>query len=216
MLSWVELSEAVLKVETQLNRRPLPYVEDDVQLPVLTPASFLFQRANRLPELEPWREQNRDLRKRAKHLKSCKDALWKRWTREYLAALRERHGRGKEGKLKSLKIGDVVIIHSEEKNRGQWPLGIEEQLYGGRDGVIRAVKLRTSKSILERPIQHLYPLELSCDDPKMLQDRLSWMLKLLYSAQGEMRHSRLEFAFVTCFKMKSYDSHRSHLDFGNY
>ena len=46
----------------------------------------------------------------------------------------------KEGKLKSLKIGDVVIIHSEEKNRGQWPLGIVEQLYKGRDGVIRAVK----------------------------------------------------------------------------
>ena len=72
----------------------------------------------------------------------------------------------KGGKLKSLKIRDVIIIHSEEKNRGQWPLGIVEQLYGGRDGVIRAVKLRTSKSILERPIQHLYPLELSCDDPE--------------------------------------------------
>ncbi|XP_044174273.1 uncharacterized protein LOC122957892 [Acropora millepora] len=166
MLSWVELSEIVLEVETQLNGRPLSCVEDDVQLPVLTSASFLFQRANRLPKLEPWREENRDLRKRAKHLKSCKDALWKRWTREYLAALRERHGRGKEGKLKSLKIGDVVNIHSEEKNRGKWPLGIVEQLYGGRDGVIRAVKSRTGKSILERPIQHLYPLELSSDDPK--------------------------------------------------
>ena len=136
MLSWAELGEVVLEVETQLNRCPLSYVEDDVQLPVLTPASFLFQRANCLPELEPWREENRDLRKRAKHLKSCKDAIWKRWTREYLAALRERHGRGKEGKLKSLKMGDVVIIHSEEKNRGKWPLGIVEQLYGGRDGVI--------------------------------------------------------------------------------
>ncbi|XP_029183999.2 uncharacterized protein LOC114952116 [Acropora millepora] len=119
MLSWAELGEVVLEVETQLNRRPLSYVEDDVQLRVLTPASFLFQRANRLPELEPWREENRDLRKRAKHLKSCKDAIWKRWTREYLAALREQHGRGKEGKLKSLKMGDVVIIHSEEKNRGK-------------------------------------------------------------------------------------------------
>ncbi|XP_044169674.1 uncharacterized protein LOC122953767 [Acropora millepora] len=87
MLSWDELSEVVLEVETQLNRRPLSYVEDDVQLPVLTPASFLFHRANGLPELEPWREEKRDLRKRAKHLKSWKDALWKRWTREYLAVL---------------------------------------------------------------------------------------------------------------------------------
>ena len=31
------------------------------------------------------------------------------------------------------------------------------------DGVIRAVKLRAGKSFLERPIQFLYPLELSCD-----------------------------------------------------
>ncbi|XP_044174280.1 uncharacterized protein LOC122957901 [Acropora millepora] len=214
MLSWVELSEVVLEVETQLNRRPLSYVEDDVQHPVLTPASFLFQRANRLPELEPWREENRDLRKRAKHLKSCKDALWKRWTREYLAALRERHGRGKEGKLKSLKIGDVVIIHSEEKNRGQWPLRIVEQLYGGRDGVIRAVKLRTGKSILERLIQHLYPLELSCDDPENVARPTQLDAQAPVPAQGEMRHSRLEFTFATCFKMKSYDSHHTHIDYG--
>ena len=29
--------------------------------------------------------------------------------------------------------------------------------------MIRAVKLRAGKSLLERPIQFLYPLELSCD-----------------------------------------------------
>lgn len=42
MLSWTELCELVLKVEPQLNRCPLSYVEQDVQLPLLTPASFLF------------------------------------------------------------------------------------------------------------------------------------------------------------------------------
>ena len=77
MLSWTELCEVVLEVETQLNRRPLSYVEDDIQFPLLTPASFLFQRTNRLPEQEPWREETVDLRKRAKYLRSCKDALWK-------------------------------------------------------------------------------------------------------------------------------------------
>lgn len=76
LLSWTELSE----VEPQLNRRPLSYVEEDVQLPLLTPASFLFQRFIPLPEQEPWRQENVDLRRRAKHLKSCKDALWKRWS----------------------------------------------------------------------------------------------------------------------------------------
>ena len=101
MLSWFELSDVVLEVEAQLNRRSWSYVE-------------------------PCREENLDLRKRAKHLKPCKDALWKRWTREYLTALRERHRRGKERKLKPLNIGDVVIIHSEEKNRAaSGPLGLQ-------------------------------------------------------------------------------------------
>ena len=38
-----------------------------------------------------------------------------------------------------------------------------EELFEGRDGKVRAVKLRAGKTFLERPIQHLYPLELACD-----------------------------------------------------
>ena len=33
----------------------------------------------------------------------------------------------------------------------------------GRDGIVRAVKLRAGKRYLERAVQQLYPLELSCD-----------------------------------------------------
>ena len=59
--------------------------------------------------------------------------------------------------------GDVVIIKGEEKNRRNWRLGIVAELITGRDGVVRGAKLRAGKSYLERPVQHLYPLELSCD-----------------------------------------------------
>ena len=38
-----------------------------------------------------------------------------------------------------------------------------EELYEGQDGVVRAVKLRAGKTFIERAINHLYPLELSCD-----------------------------------------------------
>lgn len=130
-LSWSELAEVVLDVETHLNRRPLSVVEDDIQLPTLTPATFLFQHSNRLPEQEPWREENVELRKRAKYLKSCKDAMWKRWTGEYLTALRERHHCNRNGKKGSLQIGDVVIVQADVKNRGRWPLGIVENLFAG-------------------------------------------------------------------------------------
>ena len=90
-LTWDELCDVVLDVEIQINRRPLSYMEDDVELPTLTPNTFLFQRTSDLPESEPWRIGETDLRKRAKYLITCKNGLWRRWKREYLTALRERH-----------------------------------------------------------------------------------------------------------------------------
>lgn len=77
-LTWDELSEVLLDVETQINRRPLSYVKEDVELPILTPSSFLFQCTNQITEQDTWRIRYPDLRKRAK---TCKDNLWKWWKR---------------------------------------------------------------------------------------------------------------------------------------
>ena len=60
-------------------------------------------------------------------------------------------------------MGDVVVIKSDKRNRGEWPLGIITEFYEGKNGVIRAARLRAGKSYLERPIQHLYPMDLNCD-----------------------------------------------------
>ena len=89
--------------------------------------------------------------------------MWHRWTAEYLRALRECHCL-KHGNNSPLAVGDVVIVKSPERNRNSWPLGIVERLIFGRDGVVRGARLRTGRSYIERrPVQHLYPLELSCD-----------------------------------------------------
>ena len=159
-MSWKELQDVVLDVEVALNNRPLSYLEDDVQFPVLT---FLFEQPNLLPELEPYHLEDGDLRKRTKHLRRCKEAVWKRWTSEYLRGLRERHRlkHGGQPLAADIKVGEVVIIKSEQKNRGKWKIGVVDNLIQGRDGVVRAVKLRAGTSFLERPIQHLYPLELT-------------------------------------------------------
>ena len=37
---------------------------------------------------------------------------------------------------------------------------------GGRDGAVRVARLRAGKNHLERAVQHLCPLELSCDVSK--------------------------------------------------
>ena len=65
-LFWNDLTDVLLDVETQVNRRPLNYVEDDPELPILAPATFLFQRTTHLPEELTWRIPDEDLRRRAR------------------------------------------------------------------------------------------------------------------------------------------------------
>ena len=81
-LKWEELCKVILDVKVPINRRLLSYNEDDVPLPVLTPQAFLSHRYNHLPEQKVWVESDRDLRKIAGYLKSCKQAMWKRWSKK--------------------------------------------------------------------------------------------------------------------------------------
>lgn len=55
------------------------------------------------------------------------------------------------------------MVKTDQKNRGTWPLAIVSETFPGSDGVIRGVKLKTANGHLERPVQHLYPLELHCE-----------------------------------------------------
>ena len=57
----------------------------------------------------------------------------------------------------------MVIVQSDNKNRGTWPLTVVEEMYPGKDNVIRAVRVKTSNKTLERAMQHLHPLELNYD-----------------------------------------------------
>jgi len=43
VLSWTELSKVLLDGETQINQPPLSYLEDDVEVPILSHYTFLFQ-----------------------------------------------------------------------------------------------------------------------------------------------------------------------------
>ena len=71
----------MIDVETAFNNRPLSYVEDDIELPVLIPYSLIFLSKNNVLELDPHHIEEVDLRRRARFLKQCKEAMWKRWSR---------------------------------------------------------------------------------------------------------------------------------------
>ena len=55
------------------------------------------------------------------------------------------------------------MIKGEEKNRGYWKIGIVNYLYIGKDNIIRFDQLGTRKTLIDRPIQLLYSLELHCE-----------------------------------------------------
>ena len=126
-LTWTELTDIILDIEVALNNRPLSYVKDDIQFPILTPNTLMFTPPTILPEMAAHHIQDYDLHKRAKFLK--------RWTKEYIRGLRERH-QHINGKPHALAVGDVVIVKSEVRNRGEWSLGIVSDLYEGRDGIV--------------------------------------------------------------------------------
>ena len=65
----------------------------------------------------------------------------------------------------NVKAGDVILVKEEKRNSGYWQLGVVESAIQGGDGVVRAVQLRSRNSLIERPIQLLYPLDLSSDAP---------------------------------------------------
>ena len=80
-----------------------------------------------------------------------------------------------------------MMIKGDEKNKGDWKLGIVKELIAGRDGVVRGAKLRAGNATLERSVQHLCPME--CDDALGKEDHASQDMKLNAEAK-EFRPSR--------------------------
>ena len=62
--------------------------------------------------------------------------------------------------------GGVVLIEKYDKHKSKWNVSIVGELYEVKDNTVRAVKLLSKKTYIERPIQFFYPLELSCDTQK--------------------------------------------------
>ena len=88
LLSFPQLEDVVIDVEMVMNARPLMYLEDDIEQPVLTPNSFLHGGPCITADLERHQVDNRVSKQEAKRVKNAKKAMWRRLTREYLTALR--------------------------------------------------------------------------------------------------------------------------------
>ncbi|GFT79622.1 DUF5641 domain-containing protein [Nephila pilipes] len=105
----------------------------------------------------------------SKHLAKVRENLKQRSKREYLGFLRSSVTKREE----KINVGDIVLIGTDDKKkRLHWLLGRVLELFPGKDGIIRLVKLRTEKGNILRPIQQLYPLELKPNYEQVASENL--------------------------------------------
>ena len=71
------------------------------------------------------------------------NVFWNRWKKEYLPFLNL--GKRWTQKNRNLRVGDLLIISSHDVPRSHWPIGRITEVYPGRDGVVRSVKLKTKR-----------------------------------------------------------------------
>ena len=64
-----------------------------------------------------------------------------------------------------IKVGDVVQVQSDDKRRINWNLAVVQKLQYGNDGLVRSAGVKTKYGLTNRPINKLYPLEITCNDP---------------------------------------------------
>ena len=171
-VTYDELHTVLCEVEAGLNDRPLTYVYGELtdKCP-LTPSQLLHGRQIlTLPHGEFGENENREIIRgkrsiivqRYNYLSNLLKQFWKRWSLEYLPALRERHSLSKSGPPRNVvQKGDVVLIHADNKPRLHWDLATVCDLNYGKDGLIRSVKLNTRHGITNRPLCKLYPLEIT-------------------------------------------------------
>ena len=167
----VELQTAVCEIEAVLNDRKLTRIPTDVnEIEPLTPSHLLYgQRLTIIPYDATAEEEMDDpsygktpsvLSKSYLRSQNIKKSFIRQWNKVYLPSLRDHHQKT-FGPLKEvIKVGDVVQIHNEGK-RDEWKLAVVENLIRSPDGLVRAADLRTSSGKTNRPINKLYPIEVT-------------------------------------------------------
>lgn len=173
-VSKTELETILVEIESSINTRPLTYVSeypDSSQY--LTPSHFLLGRvphSKPSQEVEPSIVSSKDLTERECVKNQRLEHFWKVWSNNYITNLPQ-VVKGFTQNC-SLSKGDLVLIKEDNIPRLKWPLGLVTDVFPGKDGFVRSVKLRTSKGEITRSIQRLYNLEVPRSEEMDVSGRL--------------------------------------------
>lgn len=156
-LSYEEMNTILCDIEAVINARPLTYLaEDPTQLKPLTPLMFLQEiPRNDVSDLD---KIDVNLNRRMKYNQNLRNELRKRFRSEYLGQLSRRMTKNRKVPV---QVGDIVLVGQDNRKRLDWPLARVIKVFPGKDKIVRVAKVKTATGELMRPIQRLYPLEMS-------------------------------------------------------
>ena len=152
----LQLSALFAEVERFVNSRPITYVSSDPQhIEALTPYHFWLHRRSPVVPLGEYSRPNfQDRFKQAQHLANV---VWQQWVKLYLPSLISRKKWRNEER--NISVNDVVLVADPGLLRGEWKLGRVVEAYPGKDGRVRAAKVKTNNGFYTRPVTKLYILE---------------------------------------------------------
>ncbi|XP_058840761.1 uncharacterized protein LOC131696228 [Topomyia yanbarensis] len=155
---------AVAQIESILNSRPLvPMSNHPEDLNALTPGHFLVGESQfSLPEPDHSSTPTNRLKHFQVMQKSVQD-LWKRWSRDYIGLLHNRPSRWRSTPDK-IETGTMVLLKRDNVPPLLWPLGRVDEVFPGKDGIVRVVNVRTAAGIFQRATTELCILPIEKDD----------------------------------------------------
>ncbi|GAB0098440.1 Aspartic peptidase domain superfamily [Sergentomyia squamirostris] len=154
IFTFEEFNTITAQIESILNSRPITSLPDDPnELTALTPGHFLIGRAlNALPDMN-YVNVNPNHITRWQRCQQITQEFAARWKREYLTTLQQRTKWRNE--IPNIKVGDLVLMSEEHVPPHTWPLGVIDEVFPGRDGRCRVVRVRTAKGSYVRAVQKL-------------------------------------------------------------
>ena len=155
-----ELYTCLLEIANLVNQRPIGRNPTDPnEGSYICPNNILLGRASPEVPQGPFRE-TRDPRRRVEFFQRIVNDFWKHWQRDVFPALVP--CKKWNADRRNVRVSDVVVIESPNALRGNWTIGKVLDVFPGKDGKVRNVRVKTSAGEYERPVSRIaviYPEE---------------------------------------------------------
>ena len=136
----------------QVNEPLVPVTFDPDDEP-LTPNHLLLSRGS--ANLPPGLFDKRDsyARRRWAQTQYLANEFWRRWERKFLPNITYRQKW--QQRRRNLKLEDIVLIVDDSLPRSKWTIGRVVETFTDKHGLVRTVNVKTSTTVLKRPISKL-------------------------------------------------------------